>query len=119
MTPSMETWAPTIIFRMGHLIVRVLLRQQLASVRVRSCPLMAASSRTPRACARRAPRESLRRREVLDAGYPTGRPSLPEAVSPGALRGGWIARSDPSAEATEYLPHRTQLRRALAGSGER
>src|SRR6266571_4881744 len=83
------------------LIVCVLLRQQLASLRVRSCPLMAASSRRPRACARRAPRESLRRREVLDAGYPTGRPSLPEAVSPGALRGGWIAHSDPSAGATE------------------
>src|SRR6266704_5947427 len=83
------------------LIVRVLLRQQLASLRVRSCPLMAASSRRPRACARRAPRENLRRREVLDAGYPTGRPSLPEAVSAGALRGGWIAYSDPSAGATE------------------
>src|SRR5437899_2184580 len=83
------------------LIVRVLWRQQLASVRLPSCLLMAVLLRRPHACARRAPRESLRRTEVLDAAYPTGRPGLPEAVCPGALRGRVLAHSDPCAAATE------------------
>src|SRR5262245_24475505 len=82
------------------LIVRVLWRLQPASVRLPFCRLMAVSLGRPHACARRAPRQSLRRTEVLDAAYPTVRPSLPEAVCPGALHGGFLADSDPRAGAT-------------------